>query len=207
MIDRWGNSTTINSGVGTAMADRIGRMLSRAAFGGGIATAGNLATLETIRPALVRASLTKAIEVGAALRRRLGDENPLKRLLQISGGKVLGAGTVRDCKWRDTEPYTFRELTYRIEDVQGATIDIWIKNEHHIVRRNEQVIATSPDVIAVLDANNNRPLTSLGDVYPGLGVVVIGVRAIDPIWDSPKGQDLLGPRHFGFDFDPVKAAD
>ncbi len=57
--------------------------------------------------------------------------------------------------------------------------------------RNDRVIATSPNVIAVLDAKSDRALTSLGDVFPGSEVVVIGMRALDPIWHSPKGQGLL----------------
>jgi DUF917 family protein len=29
------------------------------------------------------------------------------------------------------------------------------------------------------------------------------MKALDPDWHSQKGIELLGPRHFGFDFDYV----
>jgi hypothetical protein len=29
------------------------------------------------------------------------------------------------------------------------------------------------------------------------------MRALDPIWHTPAGEALLGPRHFGLGFDPV----
>jgi DUF917 family protein len=78
-----------------------------------------------------------------------------------------------------------------------------VKNEHHVVWRDETVIATSPDIVAVLDPDSNRPLTTLGDVTPGRPVVVFAMKALDPAWHEPRGLALLGPRHFGFDFDYV----
>jgi hypothetical protein len=40
-------------------------------------------------------------------------------------------------------------------------------------------------------------------VTPGRQVVVFAMKALDPDWHSSKGIELLGPRHFGFDFDYV----
>jgi hypothetical protein len=212
MLDRWGNRTIVKSAVGTPMLDRLGRMLSRAAYGRGIATVGSLMPLGEARQTFVRGSLHKALEVGAALRQgaAMGDGlAKLKSLMDVTNGVVLAEGKVAAVAWRDTPPYTFRELSYRITEtcspVEG-NIEIWVKNEHHVVWRDGRVIATSPDIVAILDAATNRPLTTLGEVTPRLPVLVFAMNALDPVWHTPEGEALLGPRHFGFDFDAVALA-
>jgi DUF917 family protein len=206
MIDRWGNRILVKSAVSAAMADRLGRMVSRGAYGRGIATTGHLVQLREARPALVRGSLVKSIEAGAALRRGASESDRLARLIAATKGRVLFAGEAIAADWRNTEPYTFRELDYRIRGTgrwAGATYRIWVKNEHHAVWRDGQVIATSPDVISILDPATNRPLTTLGDVTPGRPVVVFAMKALDAAWHTPAGHALLGPRHFNLGFDYV----
>ena len=207
MVDRWGNRVIIKSTVSAAMADRLGRMVSRAAYGYGIATTGHLVSVGDARPALVRGSLLRAIKVGVALRQgAASDDDRLGPLVDATGGRVLFEGDVVATDWRNTEPYTFRELNYRVQGTgrwQGRDFRIWIKNEHHAVWRDDTVIATSPDVIAVLDPETNCPLTTLGDVTPGRPISVFAMKALDHEWHSPAGRALLGPRHFGLDFDYV----
>lgn len=207
MVDRWGNRMVLKSAVTAAMADRLGRMVSRAAYGHGIATTGHLVQLRDARPALVRGSLLEALEAGAALRRGAADgDDRLAPLAEATGGRVLFEGEAVATDWRDTQPYTFRELDYRIRGTgkwAGADYRIWVKNEHHAVWRDGAVIATSPDVIALLDRETNRPLTTLGDVTPGRRLTVFALKALDPAWHTEAGRLLLGPRHFGLDFDYV----
>lgn len=207
MIDRWGNRILVKSTVSAAMADRIGRMVSRAAYGRGIATTGHMVQMRDARAGLVTGSLLKAIEVGKALRAgaKAGGDR-LAPLKSATGGRVLFEGEVIATDWRDTQPYTFRELIYRIRGTgawQGSQFRIWVKNEHHAVWRDDTVIATSPDVVAVLDPQTNRPLTTLGEVTDGRRVTVFAVKALDPAWATREGRALLGPRHFGLDFDYV----
>ena len=80
---------------------------------------------------------------------------------------------------------------------------MWVKNEHHVVWRDDTVVGTSPDILMLTDAETNRPLSTRGDVTPGRKVAVFGMKALDPVWHTPAGLALLGPRHFGFDFDYV----
>lgn len=207
MVDRWGNRTILKSTVGAAMADRLGRMVSRAAYGRGIATTGHLVRARDARTALVRGSLRTAIEAGAALRKGAAlRDGRLDALKAVTGGRVIFEGEATAIEWRDTQPYAFRELDYRLAGTgrwAGSAYRIWVKNEHHAVWRDETVIATSPDVIALLDPETNRPLTTLGDVEPGQKVVAFALKALDPAWHTTAGRALLGPRHFGLDFDYV----
>ncbi|WP_277188654.1 arginase family protein [Meiothermus ruber] len=145
-------------------------------------------------------------EAARALRAGRGTARPLQPLIELTGGRLLFEAEAEATDWRHTEPYTFRELTYRLRGVgpdAGATFRIWVKNEHHAVWRDSAVIATSPDIIALLDAESLRPLTTLGDVTPGRRVIAFAMKAMDSQWHTPAGLALLGPRHFGLDFDYV----
>ena len=66
-------------------------------------------------------------------------------------------------------------------------------------------MATTPDLIAILDAETGEPVTAELLRY-GLRVTVIGF-ACHPQWRSPGGLELAGPRYFGYDVDyaPIDA--
>lgn len=204
--DRWGNVTIVKSTVTDLMADRLGRQISVAGYGRGVGTAGHLYPLQEARVGMVLGSVLRAIPVGEALRVGAQASNKLGPLMEVTGGGVLFAGRAVATDWESDEPYTFRKFTYRLTGTgrfAGQGCRIWVKNEHHIVWRDDKVVATSPDLIVVLDAETNRPLSTRGEVTPGRAVVVFGTEPLDPEWHSPNGLALLGPRHFGFDFDYV----
>lgn len=212
MVDRWGNRILVKSAVNATMADWIGRMVSRAAYGRGIATTGHLVQVSEARPALVKGSLSRAIAVGAALRQGsskqggASKDDTLAPLKAATGGRVLFQGEATSVDWLSNEPYMWRELVYTIEGRgawAGATYKVWVKNEHHAIWCDDTVIATSPDIFAVLDPQTNKPLTTLGDVTPGRPVTVFGMKALDAAWHTAAGRALLGPRHFGLGFDYV----
>jgi DUF917 family protein len=205
-VDRWGNVTILKSTVTDLMADRLGRQISIGAYGRGLGTSGHLYQLRDVRDGMVRGSVLRAISVGRALRVGAQTSNPLGPLADVTGGGVLFVGAAVATDWENDEPYTFRKFTYRLKGTgrfAGQSCRIWVKNEHHIVWRDDTVVATSPDLIVVLDAESNRPLSTRGEVTSGRAVVVFGTEPLDPEWHSPQGLALLGPRHFGFDFDYV----
>lgn len=206
MVDRWGNVTIVKSAVSARMGDRMARQISVAAYGKGVGGASYLAQIRDARKGLVRGSLLRAVEVGRALREGVGTPEPLAPLIALTGGKVLFTGEALSTDWDDDEAYIFRTFTYRIRGTgrdAGASCRVWVKNEHHVVWRDDVVVGTSPDILMLTDAETNRPLSTRGDVTPGREVAVFGMKALDPVWHTPAGLALLGPRHFGFDFDYV----
>jgi DUF917 family protein len=203
-VDRWGNTLILKENSSTAMADRIGRMLSVAAYGGGIGTAGYLLQAKVAKEYLVRGSLHESLRVGRAMREGREQGRPVERILETTGGWLLFQGRATAVEWDSQEAYTFRYLNYYLEGegaFAGQECRIWVKNEQHICWRDGLVVATSPDLIALVDPATGSPLTTRGDVTPGSAVAVVGVRTLDDAWRSEKGLELLGPRHFGFDID------
>ena len=205
-VDRWGNVTMVKSAVSALMGDRLARQISVAAYGKGVGGSAYLVQIRDARKGIVQRSLLKAIEVGRALREGTGTSDPLAPLIRLTGGRVLFTGEAVSTEWETGEAYVFRKFTYRIKGTgkfAGRACRVWVKNEHHVVWQDETVVGTSPDILMLTDAETNRPLSTRGDVVPGRKVVVFGMKALDPIWHTPAGLQLLGPRHFGFDFDYV----
>ncbi len=206
MVDRWGNITIVKHAASALMGDRLARQISVAAYGKGVGGASYLVQIRDAKKGLVRGSLLKGIEVGRALREGVGTSDPLAPLKRLTCGRVLFTGEAVATDWDDSESYVFRKFTYRIKGTRtftGRSCRVWVKNEHHIVWQDDRVIATSPDIIMLTDAETNRPLSTRGDVTPGRTVAVFAMKALDPVWHTPAGLALLGPRHFGFDFDYV----
>jgi len=205
-VDRWGNTSIVKAAVSALMADRLARMLSVAAYGKGVGGAGWLVPITEAKRGFVRGSLLTALRIGAALRAGRAKKEPLAPLVAATGGRVLFTGEAISTDWESGEAYVFRKFTYRLKGTAaftGQTCRVWVKNEHHVVWRDDRVVGTSPDILVLLDPEKNQSLSTRGDVTPGRPVVVFGMRALDPAWHTPQGLALLGPRHFGFDFDYV----
>jgi len=205
-VDRWGNVSFVKTAVSALMGDRLARQISVAAYGKGVGGAAYLLQIRDAKKGMVRGSLLTSIQVGRALREGAGAREPLVPLAKLTGGRVLFTGEAIATDWDDSEAYVFRKFTYRIRGTgayAGESCRVWVKNEHHVVWRDDRVVATSPDIIMLTDSQTNRPLSTRGDVTPGRAVTIFGMKALDPVWHTPAGLALLGPRHFGFDFDYV----
>lgn len=206
LVDRYGGETIIAKVTGAAMADRMSRFLSRAVWGRGLACVGYPQKASRLQSTAVLDSVSKALAVG----RILGADRPVDERLasffEHSGGRVLFRGVARAQIWRSAEPYAFREFDYHFDGFgpdSGAEFTVWVKNEHHLVWREDALIATSPDPIAILDAETLEPLTTLGDLEKGRALYGIVAPSLDPAWRTEVGRSLLGPRRFGFNSDAV----
>jgi DUF917 family protein len=201
-VDRWGNVCIIKESVSTPMSERIGKLLSRAAFGG-CGMAGFLLKGSEMKQIVVRDSLSKCLTMGRAIRMAIANgHDPVMAAAHEGAGWVLFRGRVTATEWDETQAYMYGIGTNRLEgtgDFKGHNFAIWYKNENHVTWKDGKPFVTSPDIIAVLDEASGEPLTN-ADVVEGRHVAVIGIPAIQG-FRSAKGLEVLGPRHFGFDID------
>jgi len=136
--------------------------------------------------------------------------NLVDAVTSATGGRLLFSGAALETEWHLADAYIYRLFDYHLRGTaedKGHTGRVWVKNEHHVVWRDEDVLATSPDLIALLDATTGIPLSTRGDVVPGRSVLVFAMPVLDSAWRTEQGTQLLGPRHFGFDFDYVPLED
>jgi len=201
-VDRWGNVVIIKEAVSTAMSERIGKLLSRAAFGG-CGMAGYLLKGKEMKQIVVKDSLTKCYDMGRAIRQaHEKGQDAADAAARQGKGWVLFRGRVAKTEWDESQPYMYGIGTNTLEGggpFSGQKFAIWYKNENHITWKDGRPFVTSPDIIAVMDSASGETLTN-ADVVEGRNVVVVGLPAIEG-FRSAKGLALLGPRHFGFDVD------
>ncbi|MDS9469175.1 DUF917 domain-containing protein [Paracoccus sp. MBLB3053] len=204
LADRFGGQTVLSGLASSGMADRMARQICRAVQGRGLAATVHAAPIARFAQGLVPGSIHQAWSLGTILNSADRVENRLAALARATGGRITARATLRETRWRSREPYAFREFDYIfVNDETGHEIQVFVKNEHHLVREQGRLLASSPDVIAILDASDLTPLVTLGDVVPGQKVIIFTCPALDDCWRRESGKRLLGPRAFGIDADPV----
>jgi DUF917 family protein len=147
-------------------------------------------------------SMTYCIQLG----KRLADiqdgvEGALEEFLTYAEGQSLFEGKIIDIERHTTGG--FARGTVILESLVEAdrTLRVEIQNELLIAFENGIPIATTPDLICLLDYENGQPITTETLGY-GQRVRVIGLPCA-PEWHQPGMLELVGPRAFGYEVDYV----
>ena len=83
----------------------------------------------------------------------------------------------------------------------GEELALEFQNEFLVARRGEEVLASVPDLITVVDSDTGEPTTT-EELRYGFRVAVLAAPC-DRRWRTAAGLALVGPRAFGYDFDFV----
>lgn len=201
-VDRWGNVCIVKEACDIHMMERIGKMLSVAAYEG-CSIAAYLLSGEEMKQVVVRNTLSRCLELGRAIRQareRGGD--PVMAGVECTAGWLLFEGEVVKKEWEDRLGYMIG-TTY-IEgkgEYEGRSFRVWFKNENHVSWLDDEPFVTSPDLVVIVDRRSGEGMTNtLLEV--GQQVAVIGARGLEA-FRSQKGLGYAGPRYFGFDIDYV----
>jgi DUF917 family protein len=201
-VDRWGNVCIVKEACSLHMMERIGKMLSVAAYGE-CDMAAYLLPGREMKQILVRDTLTKSLELGRTIRQaRERGEDPVAASVKFTAGWRLFEGEVIKKEWEDREGYMFG-TTY-IEgkgEFKGHTLKVWFKNENHVSWLDDEPFVTSPDLVVIVDRVSGEGITNTL-MEAGQEVAVIGVKGLED-FRSEKGLAGAGPRYFGFDIDYV----
>lgn len=199
LADDKGN-TVIVEAVDNHAAERIARAVC-VELGCQISCADTVLRGDQLADGLVPATLTLAGRLGAVVREaRAAHGDPVAAARAMLGGIALLTGKVVDVI-RRTEG-GFARGRARVEGIRGdagRVLELGFQNEHLIATRDGVTVATTPDLICVLDSETGDPVTTEGLRY-GLRVTAIAARC-DPRWTTPGGLALAGPRYFGYEVD------
>ncbi|WP_149084457.1 MULTISPECIES: DUF917 domain-containing protein [Microbacterium] len=148
------------------------------------------------REALVTGSLSRCIEIGQRIVEARGAKtDPVAAVVELLGGRELFGGKVADVNRATTTG--FARGRARIDGDGGASLTLQFQNEHLVAEADGRVLATTPDLIMVLDAESGEPVTTEGLRY-GQRVRVIAAPA-DERWHSAAALGMVGPGYFGYD--------
>lgn len=181
-------------------AEELARAIA-VASGNRAGVADHPVTGQTLKGAVIPGTLSKALAIGAAVRKaRASGKDPVEAAVAAGKGYKLFEGRVAQAAWRIEEGFTIGELSIIGEgDYLSHRYRIWYKNEHIISWFDDEPDVMVPDLISVLDPRTGEAITN-PNCREGMRVAVIGYPAPE-IWRSPRGLELFGPRHFGYELD------
>ena len=131
-------------------------------------------------------------------RRRL--EDSIAALVEAEHGALLFRGKIVDIERRATDGFLRgRAQLQGLDGDRGASLELAFQNEFAVAWRDGEVLATTPDIICVMDSESGEAIGTEMLRY-GQRVHVI---ALPPpsLFLTPKGLAAVGPRAFGYDFD------
>lgn len=153
-------------------------------------------TAGTARTATIRGSVSRALNLGAAVLCSNGD--PIAAILSELGAVELIRGKVVDVA-RETSGGFVRGSAV-VEDTggEGRLLRLEIQNEFLVALEEGEVRASVPDIITVVDVHTGEVIVTERLRY-GQQVSVVAFP-IDPVWRTPEGLEVAGPAAFGYEF-------
>jgi len=147
----------------------------------------------------IEGTVSKAIELGEAVREAAeSKKDPVEEIVEVLNGFKLFSGSIASFSLDVKAGFLTGEVEIEGSgDWRGHRFKVWVKNENIIGWRDRRVVATVPDLICLVDEKGYGITNS--NLKLGMKASVIGVKAAD-IWRTPKGIELFGPKHFGFEF-------
>lgn len=203
LVTRWGDSVLVKSAVDDYRSEDLARAVA-VSSGGGSSIAMNPMSGAQVKAGTIAGNLSEAILLGRTVREaREAGSDPIAALVQVTNGYELFRGVVSKSESWGDRGFSWTEAEIAgTGDYEGHTYSVFVKNENIVSWLDGVVDVTSPDYIWNLNPETGEAMTSdfLGGYPEGTEVAMVGV-ASHAAWRSEKGIEVLGPRHFGFDFD------
>lgn len=205
IVTRWGDEIIIKHAVDEYRVEDIGRAIAVASGGSAVITMTPMSG-EQIKQGVIPGNLSEALLYGKTVREaRQAGADPIEALVEVAGGYKLFQGIVTRSDDEGERGFNWVEAEFRgVDEFVGHTYRIYVKNENIVGWLDGEVNAISPDYIynLVPETGESNIGVGIGGYSVGEEIVIVGVPA-PPQWRSEKGVELMGPRHFGFDFDYI----
>ncbi len=168
-------------------------------MGSSAALAVALMTGEQAKKAAISGTVTQAILIGEIITNaKKNNINPVKELVKKIDAKFIGSGAITNIEQSIKSGFLKGNVTIENKDLE-LTILIEYQNENLIAYANNKVVATTPDIITILDSQTGIAITTDALLY-GVQVSIIAIRA-NEIWQTKEGLKLVSPKAFGYDID------
>lgn len=205
IITPWGDQIIIKHAIDEYRVEDISRAIAVASGGDATITMTPMTAAQLERGVLA-GNLSEAELYGRTVREaREAGADPIEALIEVAGGYKLFEGVVTNTTERGERGFNWVEAEFDgVDEFAGRTYKVFVKNENIVAWIDGELDAISPDYIYNLDPDTGEATLGVGygGYVVGEKVAMVGVPAPAP-WRSEKGIALIGPRHFGFDFDYI----
>jgi len=211
-VDNRKNITVIDTGDDDVLAETLARRVAMA-YGGISWIATYPLTGRQVKEASILNSQSIAWAAGhAVMRARQEHLDPIEELLKslkkerdVEGFRVFRGKIVdirREFGSETTKGFTLGQVALEgIDEYKGQTASLDFQNEWLNLRVDGEVLCLPPDLIAILDSETGEPIRTDIMKYGYRGTIVL-IPAHERM-RTPKGIEMFGPRHFGYDLDYV----
>lgn len=201
-VDEWGDVAFIKDAINYRVVEKLGKKISEPAYGLS-GDAGFLMSGKDMKDCIIKGDLTKCYNVGKMIR-EAGEsgKDPVSAIIDELDGYLILEGTLTGKETEDKEGYYWGYHTVTgTKNDNGHIAKIWFKNENHACWYDDQVVATSPDSIVVVDAKTGMPYSN-PKLAIGMEVAVIAIPAME-FFRTEKGVAILGPKYFGLNIEYI----
>jgi len=205
IITPWGDQIIIASAVDEYRVEDLARAVA-VASGGDAWISMTPMSGEQLERGILAGNLSEAELFGKTVREaREAGGDPIASLVAVADGYKLFEGIVSKSDERGDRGFNWVEAEFEgTGEYKGRSYRMFVKNENIVGWLDGKLSAMAPDYIYNLDPDTGESTLGVGygGYVVGEKVVIIAIRAPAP-WRSPKGIELIGPKHFGFDFDYI----
>ena len=152
----------------------------------------------------VKGIVTRSEKLGRAIRRvkEVTDQTPEEAFLSITEGVRLFKGKIVDVLREVRGGFNFGKVVLDgIAEDKGRSAYVEFQNENLTAAVDGKLLATTPDLICLVDTETFTPVPTDALKY-GKRVMVVGLDCF-PLWRTQEGLALVGPRYFGIDADYI----
>jgi hypothetical protein len=166
-------------------------------MGGSSGLAMPVMTGAEMKATLIRGTLTLAQRMGqAVLDARQRSSDPAEIVAGLGNGRVLFRGKIVDLERRTVQGFARGRLKLVAFADPDDRMEIVFQNENLVAWHNDQVVATVPDLICIVNLEDGEPIGTESLRY-GLRVTVLGMPAPREL-KTPRALEVVGPAAFGY---------
>lgn len=202
LTDEKGNSVIFET-ITNQWTEELARAVTMSC-GGSVSVSLYPLTGAQVKQYAVKNIVTRSQQLGEAIRtvKNCTDQTPEEHFLKFSEGFRLFRGKIADVLRETRGAFNFgRVLLEGIGEYRGQNACVEFQNENLTAEVNGEILATTPDLICLVDTQTFAPVTTDALKY-GKRVLVVGLKCF-AMWRSPEGLALVGPRYFGCDTDYI----
>jgi DUF917 family protein len=202
MVDEKGNQIVFGHLTDSFALERFARDLC-VQMGATSMIAGSVMRGADVKRTAVRATLTLAQKIGAAVRHaRTHKSSFVDAVLNLTGGSELFTGKLVDVQRRTVAGFARGELIAEgLGQYRGDFLHIAFQNENLVAWRGnrdsrDEVVACVPDLICMIETETGEPITTEQLRY-GLRVTILGIPCTDK-FRTAEALNVVGPAAFGY---------
>jgi DUF917 family protein len=197
IADEKGNSAVINT-ISNLWTETLARTLT-VDMGCSAMIAIYPMTGKQVKETCILNTITLLERIGRTIREaRARHQDPVEAVREAMNGFLIWRGKVGDVERRTVTGFARGEAAITgVDAYDGRDLRIAFQNEFLLARSGDDILATTPDLITILDDETGEPITTESLRY-GFRVSVLAMPC-DPRWRTPEGLEVVGPGYFGYD--------